>query len=342
MTWAPFSRKELLQVIKKCNNSSSPKPDKLSWRNIKMILKNEDCIFKLINIANACIDLGYWSNHFKTSTIVIIPKLNKLSYDTPKYFHPIVLLNTLGKLFKKMIGKRLQFHSISNNFVYQCQLGGLKHRSTIDTGVALTHFIWLGWVKNLSTSTLAFNIIQFFLSLNHQFLPLILEKADFDLKVSSFFKNYLVGRKTMYLWNNFSFSLCNIDVGVGQGSALSPILSILYLFPIFYILEKWLKILKIPIFILSFVDDGLFISQHKSISVLNAKFFCSYNIVSTFLTNFRLVIEYGKTEVFYFSRSWGNFDPSSLDLTPLGGSILLPKYTWRYFSFFFYQKLSFR
>ena len=141
LTWAPFSRKELLQVIKKCNNSSSPRPDKLSWRNIKMILKNKDCIFKLINIANACIDLDYWPNHFKTSTIVIIPKLNKLSYDTSKYFHSIVLLNTLGKLFKKMIGKRLQFHSISNNFAHQCQLGGLKHRSTMDTGVALTHFI---------------------------------------------------------------------------------------------------------------------------------------------------------------------------------------------------------
>ena len=83
-----------------------------------MILKNEECIFKLIDIANVCIDLGYWPNHFKTLTMVIIPKLNKLSYNTSKFFHLIVLLNTLGKLFKKMIGNRLQFHLISNNFVH--------------------------------------------------------------------------------------------------------------------------------------------------------------------------------------------------------------------------------
>ena len=108
----------------------------------------------------------------------------------------------------------------------------------MDVGVALTHFIQSGWVKNLSTSTLVFDITQFLLSLNHQILSLILEKAGFDLKVSSFFKNYLVSRKMMYLWNNFFFSLYNVDIGVGQGSALSPILSALYLSLIFYILEK--------------------------------------------------------------------------------------------------------
>ena len=116
--WAPFSKKELLQTIEKCNNSSSPGPDKLLWRYIEMILKNNDCIFKLIDIANACINLRYWHNHFKTLTIVIIPKPNKLSYDMPKSFCSIVHLNTLGKLFEKMIRERLQFHSISNNFIH--------------------------------------------------------------------------------------------------------------------------------------------------------------------------------------------------------------------------------
>ena len=52
----------------------------------------------------------------------------------------------------------------------------------------------------------------------------------------------------------------NINVGVGQGSALSPILSALYLSSVFLSLENHLKILKIPISIISFVDNGLFIS----------------------------------------------------------------------------------
>jgi len=61
----------------------------------------------------------------------------------------------------------MQFLTLSNNFIYPSQLGSLKQRSTIDAGIALTHLIWSSWVKNLTTSTLAFNIAQFFPSLNH-------------------------------------------------------------------------------------------------------------------------------------------------------------------------------
>jgi len=109
-------------------------------------------------------------------------------------------------------------------------------------------------------STLVFNIAQFFSLLNHELLPLILAKASFNHKVSNFFKNYLVGRKTKYLWNSFSSPFCNVDIGVSQGSALLPILSAFYLSLIFYILKNYLKNLKIPILILYFIDNGLFIA----------------------------------------------------------------------------------
>jgi len=97
-----------------------------------------------------------------------------------------------------MIGERFQFTSISNNFIHSCQLGRLKHKSTTDAGVALSHFVYSGWIKNLITSTLAFDIMQFFPFLNHQLLPYIMDKASFDPKVLVFFKNYLVGRLSIF------------------------------------------------------------------------------------------------------------------------------------------------
>ena len=174
-------------------------------------------------------------------------------------------------------------------------------------------------------STLAFNIAQFFLSLNHCLLPHILKKTIFDSKVEHFFSNYLVGKKTQYYWNNFSSPFFNVDIGVGQDSALFPILSALYLALILHILENCLKILKIPISILSFVDNRLSITQSKSFSILNLLLFCSYNIASILLKKFGLIMEYAKTEMFYFSKSNGIFDPSSLDLSTLGDLILYPK-----------------
>ena len=182
------------------------------------------------------------------------------SYDSLKSFRPIVLLNMLGKLIKKVIGERIQFHIITNDFIHPSQLGGLKFKSTIDAGVTLIHIIHSGWTKNTSTSMLAFNISQFFPSLNHWLLMQIIHKVGLDTQVVNFFSNYLINRKTNYLWSSFSSPIFDIKVGVGQGSALSPILLALYFSPFLYILEKHLKCLKIPVSIISFVDNGLLIS----------------------------------------------------------------------------------
>jgi len=73
--------------------------------------------------------------------MIIIPKPNKSLYDLPKSFRPIILLNTLGKLIEKVIGERIQFHVITNNFIHPSQLGSLKLKSTIDVRVALMHII---------------------------------------------------------------------------------------------------------------------------------------------------------------------------------------------------------
>ena len=139
--WNLFSKKELIDAIEKCNNLSAPDLDKLIWRYIKSIIRNNDCICKFIDIANAYIELGYWPSHFKTSIIVIILKPNKAMFNSLKSYCPIILLNTIEKLFEKMIGECLQFHMISNNFIHPSQLGGFKQRSTIDTRVILTHII---------------------------------------------------------------------------------------------------------------------------------------------------------------------------------------------------------
>ena len=197
-SWYPFLEVKFTSSITKCNKLSALGPNKLAWRHLKYILQDNMYLKNVINITNACIKFGYQSSHFKTSTTVVIPKPNKLSYDSLKSFRPIILLNTLGKLIKKVIGDRLQFHLISNNFIYQSQLGSLKFKATIDADIMLTYFICMGQVKKLSTSTLVFDISQFFPSLNHCLLPCILRKAGFDPKIVCFFSNYIVGRKTWF------------------------------------------------------------------------------------------------------------------------------------------------
>ena len=174
---------------------------------------------------------------------------------------------------------------------------------------------------------MVFDIAQFFLFLNYHLLSLILNKTGFDQNFLMFLSNYLVNRKTKYLWNNSSSPLYNVDIGVGQESVLSLILSALYLSFIFHIFQKHLKNLNISISVFLFVDDGLFISQSKLLFISNANLFCSYNIILLLLIRFSLVIKYGKTEIFHFSRLHKAFNLSLLDLISLSGPILLSKPT---------------
>ena len=179
--------------------------------------------------------------------------------------------------------------------------------------------------------------------LNHQLLLLILNKAGFDSWISFFFSGYLINRKMQYVWNSFVSPFFKTNIDVGWGSVLSPILSVIYIAPIFHIFKKRTKSLLplIPISTIFFVDDGLFISQEKSYEKSNTNLFCRYNIISFLFIQFCLIIKHNKSEVFYFLRLTKIIYSSSLDLCLLEEPLLYLRDIWRYLGFFFDKKLSF-
>jgi len=190
--WPPFSALELTDSLSSCSSRSSPGPDHITWVHLKAVLENEKSVQLLVTLADACIRVDHWPKHFKDSVSVIIPKPGKPTYSTPKSFRPIVLLNTVGKLIEKMISNRLQFDMIKYDLVHPNQVGGVRQRSTEDAGLFLTHLVRTGWAKGKKTSVLAFDIAQFFPSLNHAMLLAILRKQGFSSFVGRFFASYLI------------------------------------------------------------------------------------------------------------------------------------------------------
>jgi len=57
--WEPFFIHKFRSTISKCNNLLASGPDKITWRHLKFVLKQEECLSNIINIANACINLGH-------------------------------------------------------------------------------------------------------------------------------------------------------------------------------------------------------------------------------------------------------------------------------------------
>jgi len=332
---------EMSEALKACSNVSAPGPDHITWRYLKSILADDICASDILSLANSCITLRHWSRHFKESVSVIIPKPGKPAYNAPKAFRSIVLLNTLGKLIEKMIARQLQFDAVKHSIFHPNQLGGISQRSTEDAGLFLTHLVRSDWAKGLKTSVVAFDIAQFFPSLNHSMLTAILRHSGFTDCLVDFFSDYLVGRSTQYAWNSFLSHACDADIGIGQGSALSPIFLALYIAPLLYLFEHRAQALNLDTSTLSYVDNGLLVSQGRTYNKTLPELTSSYSIVLDLIASFGLVMEYDKSEIFYFSRAHKDSNPK-LDLSTIGASIFRPKTYWRYLGFYFDRQLFFK
>jgi len=126
-----------------------------------------------------------------------------------------------------------------------------------------------------------------------------------------------------------------------QGSALSPILSVLYITPLLYLFECRAQALNLDTSTLSYVDDSLLVSQGRIYNKTLPELTSSYSIVSDLMVSFDLVMEHDKSEIFHFSRVHNDSNPK-LDLSAIGAPILKPKTYWQYLGFYFDQQLSFK
>ena len=120
---------------------STPEPDYISWRHLKVVVDDDKYLSNIVNITNMCIDLSHWPSHFKMSTLITIPKPNKVFYNSPKIFHFIALLNILEKLIEKIIREKLQYQSIISNFIHSNQLHKLKQCSKTHADIVLIYLM---------------------------------------------------------------------------------------------------------------------------------------------------------------------------------------------------------
>jgi len=121
---------------------------------------------------------------------------------------------------------------------------------------------------------------------------------------------------------------------MGQDSMLSSILSTLYIVPIIHIFELRAQVFNLNIYILSFSDDSLLISQEKTYNTILPDLHSSYRVVIELIVLFGLVIEHDKLEIFYYSRAYNNSN-QELDLSVISIPILKLKIYWRYLGFYF-------
>ena len=175
-----------------------------------------------------------------------------------------------------MIATRMQFDAQKHEIMHPHQFGGTIQHSTVDAGIQIVHNIKQMWKRGQDSTAVLLDVVQFFPSIDQALLAKILRKQGFHHTLCKYFEDYLINRSTAFVFNNQTLPEQPFSVGVGQGSALSPILSGLYIAPAIHAaspLYRTIPIgehtkLKLPIVpvqgethankvIQFFVDDGL-------------------------------------------------------------------------------------
>ncbi|GJE99137.1 hypothetical protein PsYK624_153840 [Phanerochaete sordida] len=85
----------------------------------------------------------------------------------------------------------------------------------------------------------------------------ILRCQGFSLFLVRFLEDYLANRSTTFLFNGFKTASAPLSTEVGQGSALSPVLTNLYLAPVLRVVEVHLNAEFPSVTLQFYVDDGL-------------------------------------------------------------------------------------
>jgi len=90
-----------------------------------------------VQLARACIRLGYYPKLWKTAKGVVIPKPGKLGYSRVRAYRVISLLDVISKLVERTAAQLIADHLERKHGLHDGQYGCRKRRSCVDAVAVL-------------------------------------------------------------------------------------------------------------------------------------------------------------------------------------------------------------
>ncbi|MBW0468336.1 hypothetical protein O181_008051 [Austropuccinia psidii MF-1] len=135
----PIIEEEIRTEIDKLPRKKAAGPDKIPKKHIKIA---HNILFPdLLTLFNSCLTIHHFPPLWKQELTVIIKKASKEDYTDPNEYQPIALLNTLGKLFEKIINNQITCRAEQTKILHPGHIGRQPGKGINDPFTILSTWI---------------------------------------------------------------------------------------------------------------------------------------------------------------------------------------------------------
>ena len=221
-----ITNNEVRKVILATSSKTAAGGDEIPNRILKLTLTT--LLPSFIWLFNASLEAGYCPQHFRDSITISLRKPDKPDYQVPKAYRPIALLNTIGKALESIIATRLSWAAEAYELLPRGHMGGRRSASSEHAVHALIEAIHSAWTRKQVASLLLLDVIGAFDNVSQIRLLHNFRKRRIGGSILRWIASFLKDRTTILKLVDYITKRFGMDVGIPQGSPLSPILYFFY------------------------------------------------------------------------------------------------------------------
>ena len=223
----------------------------------------------------------------------VIPLLKGGDKTSPSSYRPISLLPAIGKLFEKLLAKRLINFLVKYDVFSKHQFGFRSKFSTEYAAIDLYDKLLHNLDQGLSSCTIFLDLAKAFDSVSHKILIRKLNHYGVRGKALDLFSSYLSGRSQFLKLNNVKSSLIMLEFGVPQGSILGPLLFLIFINDLPDATSLYIKL---------FADDTVLCAQNSNLCELEKEVNIELEKVFIWMASNKLTLNIKKSQYMIVSN----------------------------------------
>lgn len=286
----PTSPREVHNVVMEMKSKKSVGYDQIPVRVLRCV--SGEISGPLAHLANLMLSGGVFPTDLKVAVIKPIHKKGKK--DDIKNYRPIALLNTLSKVFEKIVYERIVGFFEGGKLISDRQNGFRKGKSTIRAIYQALERVLESLDRGRDTIAVCLDLSKAFDSVDHQLLLLKLERYGVRGMALNLIESYLTDRTQCVMDVDQNGEVITSPFvrtlgGIPQGSILGPLLYIIYTN----------EISRLSMDAVQFADDTSIILTSDE-EFTNSQVFDTLSVLEAWFSSNNLLLNVEKTQLIKF------------------------------------------